>query len=50
MSDYLSRLEDREQAASDEEVMRDVLGVMFIGESVRKVLTPIPAFLIIHYI
>ena len=32
-SDCLSRLEDHGQAAFDEEVVRDVSGVMFSGES-----------------
>ena len=49
-SDCLSRLEeDREQADFDEEVVRDVSGVMFTGESVLEVPGPIPVFLIIRY-
>ena len=49
MSDGLSRLEeDREQAGFDEELMRDVTGVLFTGESVPASLTPIPAFLTIE--
>jgi len=40
--------EDREQAGFDEEVMRDVTGVVFTGEFVPKFLTPIPAFLTIE--
>ena len=50
MSDCLSRLEeDREQTRFDEESIRDVAGAMFTGESVPKILTPIPAFLIVGF-
>ena len=47
-SDCLSRLEENgEQTGFDEEVIRDVSGVMFTGKSVRKVLAPIPTFLMV---
>ena len=50
MSDGLSRLEeDRERAGFDEELMRDVSGVVFTGESVPKFLTLMPAFLTIEF-
>jgi hypothetical protein len=44
-SDCLSRLEGSEKTGLDEEVIRDVSGIMFAGESVSEVLGPIPAFL-----
>ena len=46
-SDCLSRLENHEQTGFDEEVVRDVAGVMFSGKFVPKILAPVPMFLIV---
>ena len=46
-SDCLSRLENHEQTGFDEQIVRDVTGLMFSGKSVPKILVPVPRFLIV---
>jgi hypothetical protein len=48
-SDCLSRLEGSDQTGLDEEVIRDVSGVMFSGGSVTEVFMPVSGFLIVRY-
>ena len=48
-ADCLSRLEDNEEVGFDEEVVRDVAGVMYSGQSVLTFLASASRFLIVDH-